>query len=192
MRLTFSSLTTTSSLSRTSSSETAASIPKKRGNYSRSAQRWYCVIPIFGRISSSKPRTKRSDNIVKSTLRMPGRTRPLVHHHWVVYELETGPKTLTRKDHYSATRSRIPKRRNVQLVRPGCPAYGGELRGVSQEMPCARTAGKSSIMSVVDDSADYRKYGVISFTKSEDSKKPEKIENKAKKQKVSQKTRLWV
>jgi hypothetical protein len=38
----------------------------------------------------------------------------------------------------------------------------------------------------VDDSADYRKYGVISFTKSEDSKKPEKIENKAKKQKVSQ------
>ena len=40
--------------------------------------------------------------------------------------------------------------------------------------------------AAVDDSADYRKYGVISFTKSEDSKKPEKIENKAKKQKVSQ------
>ena len=42
------------------------------------------------------------------------------------------------------------------------------------------------VKAVVDDSADYRKYGVISFTKSEDSKKPEKIENKAKKQKVSQ------
>jgi hypothetical protein len=38
-------------------------------------------------------------------------------------------------------------------------------------------------LAVSDDSADYRKYGVISFTKSEDSKKPE---NKAKKQKVSQ------
>ena len=37
---------------------------------------------------------------------------------------------------------------------------------------------------IADDSADYRKYGVISFTKSEDSKKPEKVENKAKKQKV--------
>jgi len=39
--------------------------------------------------------------------------------------------------------------------------------------------------TVIDESADYRKYGVISFTKSEDSKKPDKIENKAKKQKVS-------
>jgi len=39
--------------------------------------------------------------------------------------------------------------------------------------------------AVIDESADYRKYGVISFTKSEDSKKPDKIENKAKKQKVS-------
>ena len=39
-------------------------------------------------------------------------------------------------------------------------------------------------MHLANGSADYRKYGVISFTKSEDSKKPEKVENKAKKQKV--------
>lgn len=43
--------------------------------------------------------------------------------------------------------------------------------------------------AVIDDSADYRKYGVISFTKSEDSKKPDKLENKAKKQKVRRESR---
>lgn len=89
-----------------------------------------------------------------------------------------------RRAQYSAMKSRKRKRLNVQLVQQEYRMYGGELPGLYPEMPCARIAGKFAVQAVVDDSADYRKYGVISFTKSEDSKKPDKIENRTKKQKV--------
>jgi hypothetical protein len=130
---------------------------------------------------------KRSDNIAKSTPPMQGRTRHSVHLHLAVYELEKDQKTRKRrKDHCLVMKSRKQRELNVQLVRQGYRVYGGEHQEVYPGMPCARIAGESPAEAVVDDSADYRKYGVISFTKSEDSKKPEKIENKAKKQKVSQ------
>jgi len=160
---------------------------KKRENFWRSVHRRYYDTRISGRTSSLKRRMKRYDNIVKSTLLMQGKTRHSVHLHLDVYELEKDQKTRKqRKDPCLVTKSRKQRRPNAQLVQQECRAFGGEHREVYLEMPCARIAGKFPACVVVDDSADYRKYGVISFTKSEDSKKPEKSENKAKKQKVSQ------
>jgi hypothetical protein len=87
---------------------------------------------------------KRSDNIVKSILRMQGRTRHSVHLHLDVYELEKDQKTLKRrKDHCLVMRSRKQRRPNVQLVRQGYQVCGGEHQEVHLEMPCARIAGES-------------------------------------------------
>lgn len=123
---------------------------------------------------------------------MLGRTKLWVPPLWVVYELDKGRKRLTRKAVCLAMRSRIRKRRNVRHARLGYRPSGGEHRGRYLVMPCVRIAGKHVVQAGrlkrggLTIRANYRKYGVISFTKAEDSKKPlEKLEPKTKKQKVS-------
>jgi hypothetical protein len=139
-----------------------------------------------GRTSNSRQRTKRYDNIEKSIQHMLGRTRRWARRHLVVYELAKGPRRPMRKDHCTGTRSRIRKRLNVRHARLGFQTCGGEHREHCRETPCVGPAGKSWDIYDVDNSADYRKYGVISFTKSEDSKKVEKLEPKAKKLKIGE------
>jgi hypothetical protein len=133
---------TTRSLSKTSSSAMEDSIPKKRVNCSKSVLPSFCDTRISGKTSNSKPRTKQSVNIVKSIPHMLDRTRRSEHHHLGVYELETGQKTLTLRDHCLAMKSRIPRRHNALPVRLAYRAYGGEHRGLYLEMRCARIAGE--------------------------------------------------
>lgn len=105
-------------------------------------------------------------------------------------------KSLMRRAASSATRSRLRKRPNVRRARRGYLPSGGVRLGPFLGTPCARIAGKSARPvdgRLLINRANYRKYGVISFTKAEDSKKPpEKLEPKTKKQKVGHGLTIWL
>lgn len=139
-----------------------------------------CVGLTSGRIASSSWRTRRSAHTSRYLRPMRGRTRRSVRRRSVA----SGANEATRKHPMTRSRSTrpaspIPTRCSAQRARQETVPSGGDALGASRATPCARLAGGLLLTLTCTrslDRANYRKYGVISFVKSEDAKKPEKKE----------------
>lgn len=123
-------------------SDKEVSTRTKRGNCSRNVHHKSCASHIFGRTSSSKPRTRLSDNTAKSTLPTLDKTRHSALPPWVVYELDKDQRDQTRKVVCLGTRSKIRKRLNVRHVQRGYRPCGGVHRERYLGIRCARIAGE--------------------------------------------------
>ena len=176
----YSSQTKSASSSRLNWKRTVASTPSKLQKHWESARPKSSDTPTYGRTNSSRRRMMLCVLMSKSAHHTLGRIKPSVHR----LSAACVPKprsTVTTMSRSTTPRSHLRIRYNALRAPRGYLTSGGGVRGQYMVQPCARTAGEHSAFCHLDlaltISANYRKYGVISFVKSDDSKKMDKKES---------------